>query len=160
MLVTRVGGFVCALPIAHVVETLRPLPVEPISSASDGALAPVDGVAMIRGAAVPVVDARRLLGIPGAAVTRFVVVRAAERRVALAVDAVLDVRRIEADALTSLPPLLRGAQRELVSAIGALDNELLIVLDSARVLPDDSWRRIDEHSEVTGSGIDERSGAS
>jgi purine-binding chemotaxis protein CheW len=93
-------------------------------------------------------------------VTRFVVVRAAERRVALAVDAVLDVRRIEADALTSLPPLLRSAQRELVSAIGALDNELLIVLDSARVLPDDSWRRIDEYSEVTGSGIDERSGAS
>lgn len=143
MLVTRVGGFACALPIAHVIETMRPLPVEPIGSASDGALALVDGVAMIRGAAVPVVDVRKLLGVPGAAATRFVIVRAAERRVALAVDAVLEVRRIEAAALPSLPPLLRSAQRELISAIGALDNELLVVLDSARVLPDDSWRAID-----------------
>jgi len=107
---------------------------------------------MIRGAAVPVVDARKLLGIPGAVATRFVIVRAASRRVALAVDAVLDVRRIEADALQGLPPLLRGAQRELVSAIGALDDELLIVLDSARVLPDDSWRAIDDGSELARIG--------
>jgi purine-binding chemotaxis protein CheW len=142
MLVTRVGGVACALPIAHVVETTRPLPVEPIG-AGDAALALVDGLAMIRGEPVPVVDARRLLGVPGAAATRFVIVRAAQRRVALAVDAVLEVRRIEAGELPGLPPLLGGARRDLVTAIGALDAELLVVLDSARILPEDSWRAID-----------------
>jgi purine-binding chemotaxis protein CheW len=152
MLVTRVGGVACALPIADVIETIRPLPVEPIGRANDRTLALIDGLAMIRGAPVPVVDARRLLGVAGAAAERFVVVRVAERRVALAVDAVLDVRRIEAEALSSLPPLLRNAQRELVSAIGALDRELLVVLDAARVLPDDSWHAFDERSEVTGGG--------
>jgi purine-binding chemotaxis protein CheW len=146
MLVTRVGGVACAIPIAHVIETMRPLPVEPIGRGGDRALALIDGLAMIRGAPVPVVDARRLLGVAGEAAERFVVVQAAERRVALAVDAVLDVRRIDAEALPSLPPLLRSAQRELVSAIGALDQELLVVLDSARLLPDDSWRAIDEQS--------------
>ena len=153
MLVTRVGGVACALPIAHVIETTRPLPVEPIRGANAQALAVVDGLAMIRGEPVPVVDARRLLGVTGAEVTRFVVVRAAQRRVALAVDAVLEVRRIAAEALPGLPPLLGGARRDLVSAIGALDAELLIVLDSARVLPDDTWREIDERSEVMGGGV-------
>src|SRR5262245_27177172 len=97
MLVTRVGGVACALPVGHVVDTNRPLPVEPTGGgrgANDQALAVVDGLAMIRGEPVPVVDARRLLGVPGGEATRFVVVRAAQRRVALAVDAVLDVRRI------------------------------------------------------------------
>lgn len=143
MLVTRVGGFACALPIAHVIETMRPLPVEPIGGAADDALALVDGLAMIRGAPVPVVDARRLLGVSGAAATRFVVVRVAQRCVALAVDAVLDVKLIDGAALPSLPPLLGSVRRDLVSAIGALDRELLIVLDAARVLSEDSWRAIE-----------------
>jgi len=146
MLVTRVGGVACALPIAHVIETTRPLPVEPICGTRDQALAVVEGLAMIRGAPVPVVDARRLLGVPGPAATRFVVVRVADRRVALAVDGVVEVRRIAADALPGLPPLLGGARRDVVSAIGALDAELLIVLDAARVLPDDAW------SAIAGSG--------
>lgn len=147
MLVTRVGGVACALPIAHVVETMRPLPVEPIRGTNNGALAVLDGLAMIRGAPVPVIDARKLLGVAGGAATRFVIVRIEQRRVALAVDAVLDVRRIEADAMPGLPPLLRGAQRDLVSAIGALDAELLIVLESARLLSDDVWRALERGGE-------------
>jgi purine-binding chemotaxis protein CheW len=102
---------------------------------------------MIRGAPVPVVDARKLLGVTGDAATRFVIVRVAQRRVALAVDGVLDVRRIEAEALPGLPPLLRDAQGDLVSAIGALDAELLIVLESARILSDDAWRALERGGE-------------
>lgn len=147
MLVTRVGGVACALPIAHVVETMRPLPVEPIRGAHDRALAVVDGLAMIRGAPVPVVDARKLLGVPAGAATRFVIVRVQQRSIALVVDAVLEVRRIDVDALPGLPPLLSGAQHDLVSAIGALDAELLIVLDAGRVLPDDGWRALERGGE-------------
>lgn len=143
MLVTRVGGVACAFPIAHVVETTRPLPVEPIRGAGDKALAVVEGLAMIRGAPVPVVDVRKLLGMPGAAATRFVVVRTAQRRIALMVDAVIDVRRIDEEALPGLPPLLDGADKGALSAIGALDAALLIVLDAARVLPDDGWRALE-----------------
>jgi purine-binding chemotaxis protein CheW len=144
MLVTRVGGVACGFPIAHVVETMRPLPVEPIRGSHDDALAVLDGLAMIRGTPVPVVDTRKLLGVRATAATRFVIVRVARRRVALAVDAVLAVRRVEAEALPGLPPLLRGARGDLVSAIGALDAELLIVLDSARVLSDDGWRALED----------------
>src|SRR5262249_18375656 len=145
ILVTRVGGMACAFPIEHVVETMRALPIEPLGASPDSSLQIVDGVAMIRGGPVPVVDARRLLGAPAAPAARVVVVRGGQRRIALVVDAVIDVRRIAHDSVSQLPPLL-GA-RDWVSAIGALDQELLVVLDSARVLTDDTWRALE-----TGGG--------
>lgn len=146
MLMTRVGRVTCALPIEHVVETLRPLPVEPLGACDDQALALIEGVAMIRGAAVPVVDARKLLGFPAAPATRFVVVRAGQRRIALAVDAVHDVVAIDREVVSGLPPLLGGVggdRATAIAAIGARDAGLMIVLDAARVVPEDSWRALE-----------------
>lgn len=139
MLVTRIGGLTCAIPIEHVVETMRPLPVEPLGKSDDRALLAIEGIAMIRGAAMPVIDARRLLGVTGEHAARFVVVRAAERRIALVVDRVIEVKRIEADVLSGLPSLLEG-NRDWVAAIGARDAALLVVLDVTRVLPEDGWQ--------------------
>jgi purine-binding chemotaxis protein CheW len=150
MLVTRVGGVTCGFPIEHVIETMRPLPVEPIGGSGGEALVLVDGVTMIRGAPVPVVDARRLLGVPGERGARFVIVRAADRRVAVVVDAVIAVRRIELATLAQLPPLLGGAQRDSVAAIGTHDAGFLVVLDSARLLPRDSWAAIERDGERGG----------
>jgi len=148
MLVTRVGGVTCAFAIEDVVETMRPLPIEPLGRPGDAALALVDGAAMIRGAAVPVVDARKLLGtaIAAAPATRFVVIRTMERRVALVVDAVIDVRMIDRQTLSRLPPLLGTANRDRVSAIGSRDEGLLVVLEAARLVPEATWRAIDQEA--------------
>jgi purine-binding chemotaxis protein CheW len=140
MLVTRVGGWACAFPIEHVVEIMRPLPVEPIGRSTDPASALLDGLAVIRGAAVPVIDARRLLGVPGAGATRFVVVRAAGRMLALAVDAVIEVARVAPEILGQRPPLLSVAGHSWVAAIATRDASLLVVLDAARLLSEDTWR--------------------
>ena len=51
-LVCRVATRICALPVGVVIETLRPLPLEPIA----GAPAFVTGPAIIRGEPVPVVE--------------------------------------------------------------------------------------------------------
>jgi purine-binding chemotaxis protein CheW len=151
MLVTRVGGLTCAFPIEHVIETMRPLPVEPIGRSGDEGPAVVDGLTMIRGAPVPVVDARRLLGVSGEHAARFVVVRATEhRRVAVVVDAVIAVMRIELATLAGLPPLLGGAHCDSIAAIGARDAGLLVVLDSARLLPADSWVAVERACERGG----------
>lgn len=149
MLVTRVGRVACALPIAHVVETMRPLPIEPIARAGEDALAIVIGIAVIRGAAVPVIDARKLLGVEGGPATRLVVLETGERRIALAVDAVLDVQEIDAATLERLPPLLASARRESVSALATRDAELMVVLDAARALPEEQWRALTEPADFT-----------
>lgn len=134
MLLCRVGNAVAAIPARDVRETMRPLPVEGLTGAPDW----VAGAAVIRGAAIPVVDAARLLtGAPGASPARFVTVRAGERDVALAVDAVLGLRALPADAAASLPPLLRDARA--AEAVGALDRELLVVLAAVRGVPEGAW---------------------
>ncbi|MDB4955005.1 MAG: chemotaxis protein CheW [Myxococcales bacterium] len=140
MLVTRVGSLVCAFPILHVIETMRPLPIEPVAGVPDF----VAGLAIVRGSPVPVVNAAVLLGGVATPGTRFVIVRTGDRRVALVVDAVLDVRTLEPSVLAALPPLVGGTNRDIVRAIGALDAELVVVLDAARILSADAWRVLEQ----------------
>jgi purine-binding chemotaxis protein CheW len=132
-LLCRVGAALCALPVLLVGETMRPLPIEPVTGMPSFLL----GLAIIRGMPVPVLDARRLLGrthagSPG----RFVTIRVGERYVALAVDAVVGLRAIPAAALGEMPPLLRDSGSEIVSAIGTLDAALFVVLQLGRLMPD------------------------
>jgi purine-binding chemotaxis protein CheW len=143
-LVCRAGGMLSALPLEHVSETMRPLPLARV----DGAPEFVAGAAIIRGVPTPVLDAARLLG--GAAgmaeATRFVTVRLdsarlGRRHAALAVAEVLGVRQLGADVWSSLPPLLAG--NAALDVVGALDAELLVVLQCARVVPDSLWSAVD-----------------
>jgi len=133
-LVCGVQNRLCALPLEHVVETLRPLPIEPLAGLPPFVL----GLAVVRGAAVPVVDAACLLGAQGGQAERFVIVVVDKRRVALAVDSVLGVRRVAPQSLNELPPLLREADTDVVAAVGLLDAQLLLVLRTGRLLPEEA----------------------
>ena len=70
---------------------------------------------------------------------RFVTLRLGRRCVALAVDAVIGVRRLEPGALGDLPPLLAHAAADTVDGIGTLDAELLLALRAARLVPESAW---------------------
>ncbi len=136
MLLFRAGSHACALPVTRVVETMRPLPVRPLT----GVPPFVAGVAVIRGQPVPVVDAAALFEPaahppPG----RFVVLAIGDRKVALAVDEVRGVRRMDSAVLRRVPPLLARARPNAAEALGTLDGDLLVVLGCARLLPDDVW---------------------
>jgi purine-binding chemotaxis protein CheW len=114
---------------------MRPLGIEPIA----GMPSFVAGVSIIRGAPTVVVTLSALVGAPACDVSRFVTIRAGERTVALAVEAVVGVRDIDDDRLAEAPPLLRGALPGIVDALGALDAELLLVLRTAKLVPDAVW---------------------
>jgi purine-binding chemotaxis protein CheW len=129
-LIARVGPLTCAIPIEHVIETMRPLPVEPIGTGA----AYVLGVAIIRGAPTLAVSLAKLLEVVGEAPTRFIVVRSGDRRVAFAVDAVVEVRDIA--ATDRLPPLIRA---DAIRAIAAADRELVVVLEAARAIAPEVW---------------------
>jgi purine-binding chemotaxis protein CheW len=145
-LMCRIGSRIGALAVADVRETMRPLPIEPLTGTPPFVL----GVAIVRGTAAPVIDAGRLLdpsALPYAAITspsaaRFVSLKLGDRTAVLAVDAVLDVRSLAAGILAQIPPLLREAGEEPVSIIGALDTQLLLVLEAARLVPDSVWSEI------------------
>ncbi len=62
---------------------------------------------------------------------------------AVAVDAVVGVQELRTLNLAELPPLFHDTHAEVIQAIGAIDAELLLVLQSARMVPESVWQRID-----------------
>jgi purine-binding chemotaxis protein CheW len=132
-LLCRTGSFLCALRLADVVEIMRIFRIEPIAGAPPFVL----GLSTIRGAPTPVVDIAHLFGGRTAAPQRQVTVKVGTYVVALAVDNVLGVRSMDAVGIAELlPPLLREAASDMVSAIGRLDADLLLFLNTARIVPE------------------------
>lgn len=136
-LVVTVGTSVCAIPVEHVRETMRALPIEPMPKP----FAFMRGVSIVRGAPVPVVDLRALLAPNAVPIAdgRFVTLAIGGRCAALLVDEVIGLRDIHASRIDALPALLQGAGAELIEAIGAADAHLLVVLHATRVVPDEVW---------------------
>jgi chemotaxis signal transduction protein len=127
------------------IETMRVLPIETLSGAADF----VRGLCVIRGTAVPVIDLPHLFNTAGTKAMgtdaeetdagktkaqRLITINIGDRVVALLVDRVLSVRSIAASAVGTLPPLMREATSEAISAIGILDTELLFFLNNLRIL--------------------------
>jgi purine-binding chemotaxis protein CheW len=131
-LICRLRTCLCSLPLESVRETLRPLPIESIVGAPEFVL----GLSIIRGAPLPVVDVSQLLSGRPSTPGRFVVVKAGEQQIALAVDGVVGIRAIASDQFRNLPPLLRDAGADAVSAVGSLDAEFFMVLRASRIVPD------------------------
>jgi purine-binding chemotaxis protein CheW len=144
-LLCRAGTHLCAVPIGHVIEIMRVLPIEAIS----GAPSYVRGLCIMRGAPVPVVDAGLLVGDQPTRSGRLVAIRAGSRTIALAVETIETIRAIGPEALNHLPPLLRDAAATAIAAIGTLDAELLLFLSTARIVPDDLFARLDADGAAT-----------
>jgi purine-binding chemotaxis protein CheW len=144
-LVCRVRRLLVALPLVHVVETMRPLPIDRISGMPEF----VRGVSIVRGAPTPVIDAGKLLGSSDEPTpTRFVVLRAAERVLALSVESALGVSALDTSRSDMLPALLADATPESVAALRVLDRELLVVLRAARIVPESVWSSLDARPSV------------
>ena len=138
-LIFRVGSHRCALPLSEVVEVLRPLPVEELAGAPPG----VSGLAVVRGAATPVVDLAALLGGAGSS-ARFVIARAGERKIALAVDTVLGIRALDPSVWNELPPLVHEACSGVVDRLATLDREAVLTLTAATMVPEPVWEMLSD----------------
>lgn len=133
VLICRVGRRTCALPIDAVIETMRPLPIEPMPDVHEGVL----GLSVIRSVPTVVVDLARLLDATAGPPARFVTIRTGPRTVALAVEEVIGVRTLDTAALHAMPPLLANASSSVVS-LGTADRDLLVVLEASRLAPEDA----------------------
>lgn len=139
-LILGVQTRMCAVPLSHIIETMRPLPTEGIAGTPSFVL----GVAIVRGIPTPVVDLGAILGAPPERKgERFVTVRTGSRQVALLVGTVLGIRDLDSLTTTKeLPPLLQGASQDIVETIGTLDDQFLEVLQQAWKLPDEVWHTV------------------
>lgn len=133
------GDRAVAIPVATAIETMRPLPVEPLAG-----LPPwVEGVALIRGQPTPVLNVALLLGDGGSPpIGAWVTVRAERSALALAVRRVTGVGSLEPGEWQALPSIVDGVT-EAVEAVGVLGARLTTVLSAGRLLPDEAMARIE-----------------
>ena len=101
VLIFEIDGQRHGLPAADVQELLAALLVMPLPGAPDG----IEGVINLRGEIVPVLDVRKRFGMatkPVALADHFIVVRTSDRALALHVDRVVELARLDAGALAAL----------------------------------------------------------
>jgi len=97
----------------------------------------VDGVINLRGKVIPIIDLRRRFRMDRKEHdknTRIVVVELSGKVVGFVVDAVSEVLRIPKSVTEPPPPMVAGLDAEYITAVGKLDDRLLILLDLEKVL--------------------------
>lgn len=98
----------------------------------------IKGVINLRGSVLPVIDLKRRLGLedtPYTPNTRIVIVQYDEVSVGMLVDAVTEVRTIDADDIDSTRAVTgNDANSRFISGIGKVDGRLIIQLNISEII--------------------------
>jgi purine-binding chemotaxis protein CheW len=137
LLLVRSGRRLCALPVEHVDETMRPMPIEALPDVPTF----VRGLAIVRGRPTPIVDLRTLLGDDEHEdPTRLVTLRInGTRHVGVLVDEVLGIREKRTLHTEDMPSLLQDAAADIVQELARLDGRLLTILRTGSLIPEEVW---------------------
>jgi purine-binding chemotaxis protein CheW len=128
------------LSIENVVEVVRMVAITRIPRAPDV----MEGVINLRGRVVPVINLRKRFGAPPKRRdldTRLLVARMGERVIALIVDTVSEVLKLDGDSLDASDAVATGVT-EYLAAIGKLRDRLLLILDLDAILSFDEERQL------------------
>ena len=131
----NIGGEEFGVDILKVREINRMIEVTRVPNAPEF----VDGVINLRGKVIPIIDLRRRFGMARKdhdKNTRIVVVELNGRVIGFVVDAVSEVLRIPKSITEPPPPIVAGVHAEYITAVGKLEDRLLILLDLERILSD------------------------
>jgi purine-binding chemotaxis protein CheW len=102
----RIGADEYVVDIRRIREIVNPMAIRPVPRAPEC----IDGVVELRGEVIPVVDARRRLGVavtPFTRQTRFLIALVGGRTLALIVDGVCEVMRVSRSSIRPAPGLTR-----------------------------------------------------
>jgi purine-binding chemotaxis protein CheW len=132
LVVFRVGGQEFACNIFQVERILRWQDPTPLPKAPDF----LEGVIPYQDGSVPLIDLRKRLGVPAEVRedTRVMVFETEHGRVAAAVDAVLEVRKVDAVAITPPSGIVKGLAAAFISGLVRADQRTIIVLAVGRLL--------------------------
>lgn len=132
----KIGDEEFGVDILKVQEINRMLQVTRVPGAPEF----IDGVINLRGKVIPIIDLRRRLNMPRKQHdkdTRIVVVELNGRIVGFVVDAVSEVLRIPRSVTEPPPSAVSGIDADYITAVGKLEDRLLILLDLERILSGD-----------------------
>jgi purine-binding chemotaxis protein CheW len=139
----KIGEEEFGVDILKVQEINRMLEVTRVPNAPEY----VDGVINLRGKVIPIIDLRRRFGMERREKdknTRIVVVELAGKVVGFVVDAVSEVLRIPKGVTEPPPAIVSGIDTDYITAVGKLEDRLLILLDLEKVLLKEELQAVEE----------------
>ncbi len=129
----KIGGEEFGVDILTVQEINRMLQITTVPNTSDF----IEGVINLRGKVIPVVDLRAKFGMPKKEHdknTRIVVVELSNKTVGFIVDEVSEVLRIPKSITEAPPEMVSGINSEFITAVGKLEDRLIILLELEKTL--------------------------
>jgi purine-binding chemotaxis protein CheW len=128
----RVGAQEFALEILQVERILRYERAAPLPKAPDY----LEGVITYQGVPVPVIDLRKRLEVPAPLddQTRLVVLALEDQRIAVVVDEVREVLRVDSTTIIAPPPIVRGLAAHYIAGLVTRGDRTLVLLQPARLL--------------------------
>jgi len=128
----RVGGQDFAFHIFQVERILRYERPAPLPKAPEF----LEGVLRYEGAAVPVIDLRKRLGVPAPVRddTRTVILEYDGGKIGIVVDVVTEVLQVGAEDVTSPPKIVKGLAAAYITGLVVTGGKTIIVLNTAQLL--------------------------
>jgi len=137
----NIGGEEFGVDILKVQEINRMVEITRVPNAPEY----VDGVINLRGKVIPIIDLRRRFGMQRKEKdkdTRIIVVELSGKVLGFVVDAVSEVLRIPNSVTEPPPSIIAGIKAEYITAIGKLEDRLIILLDLERVLSEEEQEEL------------------
>jgi purine-binding chemotaxis protein CheW len=107
----------------------------------------VEGIINLRGKVIPIIDLRRRFGIQNRVTdksTRIIVVELSKKVIGFIVDSVSEVLRINSSICEPPPNIVSNINTEYITAVGKLEDRLLILLDLEKVLSQSENLKLEE----------------
>ncbi len=139
----NIGNEEFGIDILKVQEIIRLMTITKVPNSPEF----VEGVVNLRGRVIPVIDLRIKLGlakIDHNNDTRIIVVEINNSTIGFIVDAVSEVLRIPKNITEPPPPIAAGIDSDFITAVGKLEDRLLILLDLEKILSSSEKEEIKE----------------
>ncbi len=132
LVVFRVGGHEFGLNIFDVERVLRYEKPAPLPQAPDF----LEGIMEYEDTAIPVVDLRKRLNVDASVLddTRTMILEWEQGRIAVVVDAVIELLRAPVDEIVPPPPIVRALAAEYISGIFVRDGRTIVILSVPKIL--------------------------
>ncbi|MFO0951957.1 MAG: chemotaxis protein CheW [Isosphaeraceae bacterium] len=130
-----------AIPITTIQEIIVMKPVTRIPQVPEF----IEGLINLRGSVLPVVNLRRLLGLPPREFddeTRTVIVNVGGRTLGYVVDEVTQVMRVSSDQIQPTPLSVAAVAKRHIAGLARLEDRLLIILDIERLLAPEEFEAV------------------
>jgi purine-binding chemotaxis protein CheW len=119
------------------IEQIQEIVILDSVTPTPGVVDHVEGVSNLRGAIIPIVNLRKLIGLepkPADSETRTIVVNVGERTMGCTVDAVSQVIRIPTESIQPAPDTVTADGADFISGFAKLNDRLVILLDIDELL--------------------------